>query len=138
MKLIPKRKLLPRSYPEGDIQITTENINEVINNFNNSLSQTFTTNTYITEITKTIVEGVIGTLDDILDGITYGRVLQTNLSSGALKIITAQTALLDLIPATTNTSDLGSDTYKYAEGHIKKAYHDTRCQIPAGTDMYDV
>jgi len=125
------------SYPDGDIQITTENINEVINNFNSSLSNTYNTSTYITEITKTIVGAVIASLDDILDGTLYGKVLQTNLSSGALKIITAQTALLDMTPATTGVSDVGGPTKEFLLGYIQKMYMDTRCVIPVGTDMYD-
>lgn len=77
------------------------------------------------------------TLDDIADGSTYGRVLLTNLTSNALKIITAQTNLLDLVPATDNASDLGSDSKKFLLGYIKKAYHDTRLQVPVGANMYD-
>ena len=43
----------------------------------------------------------------------------------------------DINPKTTNDANLGSTTKEYLAGYIKKAYHDTRLQIPVGTDMYD-
>ncbi len=123
MKLIPKRKLVPEEVPPG------------MGGVANYLSEIIS---YITQYNNTFNTGsFIGSLDDILDGITYGKVLNTNLSSNALKIITAQTALLDLLPATDNTSDLGSSTKEFALGYIKKAYADTRLRIPVGANMYD-
>ena len=43
----------------------------------------------------------------------------------------------DLDPKTTNDASLGSSTKEWLEGHIKKAYHDTRLVIPVGPNMYD-
>ena len=43
-------------------------------------------------------------------------------------------------PETTGHGKLGDSSYKWLEGHIKKAYHDTRLKIPGGaegTDLYD-
>ena len=40
-------------------------------------------------------------------------------------------------PETTGFGKLGNSTFKWLEATTKKAYHDTRLQIPVGTDMYD-
>lgn len=43
----------------------------------------------------------------------------------------------DFIVKVTNDANLGSATKEWLAAYIKKAYHDTRLQIPVGTDMYD-
>lgn len=155
MYLLPKRKL-------DDRNIT------ILTMLNQQPAASITSNMIqLGAITIELIDPDLD-LDDIADGTTYGRVLQTNLSTNALKIITAQSALLGLIPATNDTSDLGSATHlwrylythdislntditpvttnasdlgssskEFALGYIKNAYHDTRLQIPVGTDMYD-
>lgn len=40
-------------------------------------------------------------------------------------------------PETTGHGKLGDASYKWLSGYINKAYHNTRLQIPVGTDMYD-
>lgn len=117
MKLIPKRKVSPKEFPEfagegdlisyGDIVSYITQMSDYITYSSQFISNLYTTIEYINNYIRVITE-FTGNLDDILDGITYGRVLQTNLSSGALKIITSQIALLNLIPATDDTSYLGS------------------------------
>jgi len=101
LKLIPKRKVAPKEFEEGgDI-----------------FSYLYQTLQYLTEIYQEFYL-MVDSLDDIPDGITYGRVLQTNLVNNALKIITAQSALLDLIPATDDTSDLGSSSKRWQAAYI--------------------
>lgn len=79
-----------------------------------------------------ILAGQIAALKDM----DFGLLLAT--AAGVLNWYTADGTYEHVFcPDTDAHGKLGASAKKWLEGHIKKAYHDTRLKIPVGTDMYD-